>query len=310
MATVNAHPGCTPSAELAELARRFDVWMFDCDGVLWNEDVVVPGAADFIAHLHRLGKRTFFVTNNATKTRKMYVSKFASFGIEASEEDIIGSGWATGRYLTSLGKTDPHPPRNILVVGEAPLVEELRAVGLNVVGGSEEPRESFVSTKTPPDQVDAVVVGLDRGFNFARLARAQRAILGGARFIATNTDHSLPTLPYHTPGAGSLVAAVATATDREPTVIGKPSRHMFEPILEMLLPGHAAASPAQRAAFLSKCIMVGDRLQTDIAFAHQAGVASVLVLTGISTAQDGRQAPEEMRPTYIAHSVAALVPTN
>jgi len=247
---------------------------------------------DFIRHLQTHKKKVFYVSNNSTRSRLQYVQKLKKFGIDADETNIISSGWCTAEYFKSIRGELPSP--TVLVVGEAGLAEELGHAGVTTVGAT---------VDGPIGPVDAVVVGLDRSFTYARLCRAQKAIMRGARFIATNTDAFLPTLPEPTPGAGSIVAAVQTASRTVPTIIGKPSPLMFAPVLALLQAAHPGVPVAD---LRRRCIMVGDRMETDIAFAARSHIASILVLSGVTSEEEGRQAEGELRATWTVPSVATL----
>jgi len=137
------------------------------------------------------------------------------------------------------------------------------------------------------EPVDFVVVGLDRGFDYQKLLKAQRAILSGAEFLATNPDPTFPTEEGLIPGAGSIVAAVERATGRRPKVIGKPEPFMLELALRL--------SGARR----EECVVVGDRLDTDILAGNRAGMITVLVLTGVTTEEEARRAEGELRPKFV-----------
>ena len=251
-------------------------FIFDLDGTVYRDDVVLPGARETIATLRRRGHHVLFANNNSTRTRDEYARKLAQMGLTIEPGGLVTSAYATGVYLCSL----PEPPRSLLLIGAASLGEEIAAAGL-------EARMDGV----PP--VDAVVVGLDRAFTYARLAAAQAAVLAGARLVATNRDPQYPGREGLAPGAGSLVAAVETAAQTTAVTVGKPEPHMYRALLDA-----AGADPRTT-------VVVGDSMQTDIAAALPLGLYSVLVLTGVSAAPAADARPQ---PNLVVPSVADLIP--
>ncbi len=232
--------------------------LIDLDGVLYTGGEPIPGGADFLAAARRHGLPFLLVTNNSTTSSAKVAERLAGMGIDVSPAEILTSSEAAAAYAAAKGPKDARA----LVVGEAGLRETLVAAGLQVVEDGE--------------SVDWVVAGLDRSFDYARLTAATRAIRGGARFLATNVDALLPVEGGAVlPGAGSIVAAIATVTGTQPTIAGKPSPALFQRGLQRLgnlAPGDAA--------------MVGDRIDTDILGAQAAGLRTILVLSGVSTAEE------------------------
>ena len=257
-------------------------YVFDLDGVIYRGIELQPHAAEVIEALRSSGHNIRFYTNNATKTRDSYTTRLASMGISANSDEVMTSSYATALYLMDIdavGKT-------VLQVGENGMKVELEAVGMKVLRNDEE----------SDARIDFVVVGLDREFNYKKLARAQRAIHEGARFIATNEDATFPVEGGALlPGGGFMVSAVRTATSVDPLVIGKPETYAFDKILEM------TNTPPDHS------IMVGDRLDTDILVGNRAGAQTVLVLTGISSREEAQQAVGDMRPDRIIDTLAELL---
>jgi len=249
--------------------------LFDLDGVLYRGKKPLPGAEEAVKLARSRGYRVFFLTNNSTRTRAQYVERLRSMGIECDESDVITSGYATAEYLKSVA---PNGAR-LFVIGEEGLKVELRLAGF------------LISDEEP---VDFVVVGLDRKFNYEKLLRAQQAILKGAEFIATNPDSTYPTEEGLIPGAGSIVAAVERASGRKPTLIGKPQPFMLELALRL--------SGARR----EECVVVGDRLDTDILAGNRAGMVTILVLTGVTTEEEARRAEGDLRPKFIIPDLRGL----
>lgn len=231
---------------------RFSAVLTDMDGVLYRGNEPLPGVNELLALLRRRGVAYACVTNNSTLTPQEYEVKLAAMGIAIPAAQIVTSSVATRRYL----ETQLPPGTPAYYVGMNGLREALFGDGY------------FVYDEARPQ---VVVVGLDTEATYAKLKRAVLGVRAGARFIGTNPDFTLPTPEGLVPGAGSLLALVRAATDVEPVVIGKPGRAMMDTAIDML--------GADRARTLA----LGDRLDTDIAGAAAAGLASALVLTGVTT---------------------------
>lgn len=255
--------------------------ILDLDGVLYRGRTAIPGAREAVAWLQAEGYQTYYFTNNSTRTRGSYVELLAGFGIETDAEHVVTSASLTARYFQDLGVAGSNH-RTVLVVGEGGLAEELREAGLRVV------------RRLGSRPVDYVVVGMDRRFTYRKLHEAQQAVRGGARLIATNRDATYPVEDNVIPGGGSIVAAVATASETEPLLIGKPSARAGELIL-----GQAGVGPAE-------ALMVGDRLETDIQMGREAGMWTCLVLTGISRAEEARALPAARRPHWVIAGIHEL----
>lgn len=255
------------------------LYVFDMDGVLWTMDDPIPGAAACLARLRARGDTVFFLTNNSSKSRTDYVEKLARFDISAATDEIMTSAFATAQMFREEGMVG----RSVYVVGETGLREELAAVGMKMVEYGEE---------TP---IDYVVVGWDRQFTYRKLMEAHRAIAHGAAFIATNRDATYPDAGGRTlPGSGALVAAVETCSGVTPRTIGKPEPYTLELILRM-----ANAAPQD-------CLVIGDRLDTDIALGKRVGAQTALVLTGVHGRADVAAVPPERRPDYLWNDLNEL----
>ena len=265
----------------------------DLDGVVWRGDEPLPGVPEALREVVRRGLALCYVTNNSTAHREAVVKRLLGLGLPAEPERVLTSGFVAARWL----KERLAPGSVVMVVGEEGLLRELREAGLDAQHVSAWSAEqaaiseegSVSGFNTPPD---AVVVGMDRSFSYASLAAAQRALLGGALFVATNPDATFPTPAGLKPGAGSLVAAVATAAQREPVFMGKPGPALAEILASV------TRIPAAQTLF------VGDRLETDIAMGRQVGMVTALVLTGVTSREDlerarrGAGAPET-KPTAL-----------
>ncbi|HEX5365169.1 MAG TPA: HAD-IIA family hydrolase [Acidimicrobiales bacterium] len=240
-------------------------WVLDLDGVVWLADQPIPGAAAAVARLRARGERVLFATNNSAARLAEQEAKLARLGIRA-RGDVVSSAQAAARLV--------EPGERALVCGGPGVVEALAARGAVPVRDGD---------------ADAVVVGLHRDFDYERLRVAARAVQRGARLIATNDDATYPTPDGPIPGGGALAAAVAYAAGVSPVVAGKP---------------HPPMADLVRAVGGEDGTVVGDRPETDGAFARALGYRFALVLTGVTTAAD---LPVEPTPDVVAPSLAALV---
>jgi len=266
-------------AELPGLANRFDTFVFDLDGVVYRGKRALPHAVEVLNLLLDSGRQVFYLTNNSGYTREEYAARLQALGVPAHPEQFITSAWATALYLQ---RALPAGAR-LFVVGESGLKEELQTAGFTLAESVE------------PQIPDAVVVGIDRNFTYARLAQAQYAILNGARFVATNADATYPAEDRLMPGAGALVAAVAAATERRPVVIGKTKPQTLQPFID-----RGVIQP-------ERTLLVGDRLDTDIALANTLHIPCALVLTGVSTREDVECAPLEQLPQWVLNHLGELL---
>lgn len=247
--------------------------MIDLDGVVYTGSEVVPGAAGFFRRVRELGIPFLLITNNSSRTAEQFAERLAGMGIEVRPAEVLTSAQATAEFLAS---TAP-PGSRAYVIGEVGLRSALEARGFRLVDGP---------------QADYVVVGLDRGFNYEKLTIAIRAVLGGARFVGPNPDTTLPMEDGLCPGAGAFQAAIRAATGVEPLIIGKPEPTMLSIGLRML-----GCAPQEAA-------IVGDRLDTDILGGQRAGVGTILVLTGVATAEEA--AASAIKPDYVLRDLAEL----
>jgi len=246
---------------------------FDLDGTLYLDDSPIPGAAEAVRWARDHGAAIRFLTNNPRKSREAYAAKLTAVGIAAEPAEVITS---TAAMLCYLREIEAQASR-LFVVGERILEQELRDAGM---------------TLTERDDADVVIVSFDTTLTYAKLLTAHRALRKGARFFATNPDAYCPTADGGLPDAGALVAALETSTGRSVELVaGKPS-----PLLARLLLRELDAPPA-------RCVMVGDRAETDVRFGRRAGMVTVLVRTG---ATGNAPLPPELEPDYRLDSVADL----
>jgi NagD protein len=252
--------------------RPVETWLTDMDGVLVHEEDAIPGAAEFITALEQSGRSFLVLTNNSIFTPRDLRARLLRSGIDVPEKAIWTSALATAQFLA-----EQRPGGSAYVVGEAGLTTAMHDVG-------------YVMTDRDPDYV---VLGETRTYSFEAITRAVRLIERGARFIATNPDPSGPSPAGTLPATGSVAALISTATGRQPYYVGKPNPLMMRSALNRL------------DAHSETTIMVGDRMDTDIISGLEAGLRTVLVLTGSTSREQVEHFP--YRPSRIVASVADLV---
>jgi glycerol 3-phosphatase-2 len=258
------------------LATSYDVALLDLDGVVYIGPDPIAGAPDALAKARAAGMRLAFVTNNASRDPAAVAAHLVELDVPAVARDVVTSSQAAATVIVDrcgVGAT-------VLVTGSGALRAAVEQVGLRVVATSD-------------DKPDAVVQGYSPDLRYADLAETALAVRGGAFWVATNADSTLPSRRGLLPGNGSLVAAVAVATGQHPVVAGKPE-----------LPLHAEGVERTGA---KNPLVVGDRLDTDIEGAHAADTDSLLVLTGVTRAADLIDAPPHQRPTYLAADLTGLL---
>ncbi|HEX8550446.1 MAG TPA: HAD-IIA family hydrolase [Abditibacteriaceae bacterium] len=267
---------------------HLDAFIFDLDGVIWKGNAPIAGAVESVMRLRAAGKKCLYCTNNSRRTSAEFAGTLRALGIECDEDDVMTSATATALYVQSLftGGCSAY------VVGEEGLVQAIRRTGAIVMTSPIIPQRSDLHDNH--GAVDCVIVGLDASFTYHKLRVAQRLIMGGARFIATNRDSTFPT-PYGlVPGAGSIIAAIETATGTQPVTLGKP-----QPLMARLLIQKFGLDPARTA-------MIGDRLDTDIVSARRAQITAVFVATGVHSREMATRAKNEQKPDAIFDDLPAL----
>jgi 4-nitrophenyl phosphatase len=247
--------------------------ILDMDGVLWRDTLAIGDLPRIFGEIRKRGWKAILATNNATLSADQYIQKLARFGVSLEHWQIVNSSQATAHYLRQR-----YPQGgSVYIVGESGLEAELVSQGF------------FSSEKDPL----AVIVGLDRGVTYEKLKKASLFIRAGARFIATNPDKTYPIPGGLAPGAGTFVAAIQAASDHEPLIIGKPEPEMYLQALERM-----GLNPEET-------LVVGDRLETDIAGAQRIGCPTALVLSGVSSQQEAEAwAPP---PDCIAADLSSLL---
>ncbi len=247
--------------------------IIDVDGVLWRGKQDLPGVAAFFDFLQSRRLPFIIATNNSMRPASDITARLARRGAHVSEEHVLTSAEAAALYLP---RTAPHAKRVYLVGGEG-LVDAMTRAGYTIVD----------------QDADAVIAGIDVNLTYEKLKRAAREIRRGAVFIGTNADKTLPIDNGEVvPGAGAILAALQTATDVTPIIIGKPARAMFDIAVEKM------GVPREQTA------MLGDRLDTDIEGGMQAGLKSILVLTGVTTPK--MLAQSSVQPDFVFADLDAL----
>ncbi|MEA3339007.1 MAG: HAD-IIA family hydrolase [Chloroflexota bacterium] len=255
--------------------RLFPGYIFDLDGTVYLGDALLPGAKRAVETLRAAGSRVLFLSNKPIQTRAHYAAKLTRLGLPTAPHEVINSSWVLTRWLER-----ESPGASLFVVGEAPLLEELCEAGFRL---TEE-----------PDAVEFVVASFDRAFDYRKLQIAFDAIRAGARFVATNGDRYCPTPSGGLPDAAAVIGAIEGCTGkRVEVIVGKPSPITSRAILDRL------QLPA------SECIIVGDRLETDVRMGREAGMATGIVLTGVATPE--LLAASEIQPDYVLHRLDELL---
>ncbi len=247
-------------------------WLSDMDGVLVHEEDVIPGAAEFVARLRERSRPFLLLTNNSISTARDLQTRLARSGIDVPEESIWTSALATAQFLDK-----QRPGGTAYVIGEAGLTTAMHSIG-------------YVLTDRDPEYV---VLGETRTYSFEAITTAIRLIEAGARFIATNPDPTGPSAQGSIPATGSVAALITRATGRQPYFVGKPNPLMMRSALNRI------------DAHSETTVMVGDRMDTDIVSGLEAGLRTILVLTGSTKPEQVERFP--YRPTFVRDSVADLV---
>ena len=267
------------SARLSPLLARYDHVLLDLDGCVWVGDEPTAGAVEAITALRDAGKGVAFVTNDARHAGEEYVRKLWRLGFRASLEEVVTVGGAVQHVLASTDRW-----RSAHVVGAAVMHRHVTEAGLKVVNGRDVPSP------------DVVVVAAHDDFTYAELRDAVQAVLGGAELVCAGRDALFPMPDGLWPGTGAVVAAVEAATGVAAVNLGKPAAQPFHTALERL--GATAAS--------ARALVVGDRLDSDLAGAAAAGLDGAIVLTGATGAAEARAATDP-EPVAVAASLAELV---
>jgi 4-nitrophenyl phosphatase len=254
--------------------QRYRTFLVDLDGVLVRGSRVISGAGDALTALRELAP-IVVLSNNSTRSRRSFAEGLQKRGLLVKPEEIVNSAYVVARHLREIAGPSP-----VFALGEEGLVEELQLAGHEIA---------------EPEDARFLVVGLDRALTYEKLAQALQALLRGARFLATNADPTYPAPQGLIPGAGAMVGAIRGMGYEPAAIVGKPSEIAFRVAMEA-----AGVFDPQ------KCLMIGDRLDTDIAGATRLGMDTALVLTGVTTPEDLERwtGPQ---PSWVAESLAELV---
>ena len=248
--------------------------IFDLDGTVYLGDRLIPGARETIEWLRRHEHPIVFVSNKPLQSRADYAAKLSRLGVPTHPDEVINSSLVLVRYLSR-----EMPGATVYAVGEPPLLEELADARFGI--------------SEAPDEIEVVVASFDRTFNYRKLNIAYQALRRGARFFATNADATCPVEGGEIPDAGAVIGALEGCSKRKvDLVVGKPSPLIVEVALEQL--GRQAI----------ECLMVGDRVETDILMGQRAGMTTALVLTGVTRREDLAGAP--VQPDHVLESIAEV----
>ena len=260
--------------------RNVRFYLLDMDGTIYLETTLLDGTLDFLAELAKQGKRPFYITNNSSKGTDAYIEKLAKMGIPSEEEDFCTSAHATIRYLNA-----NYPGAKLFVLGTRSLADMMEKAGFTIVTQYE---------KDPEKRPDLVVLGFDTSMTYEKLKTATMYIQDGLEYISTHPDAVCPYDRTHSvPDAGSFIKLLESSTGKSPKFIaGKPEPAMIDMVREKL------------GCKKEEIAVVGDRLNTDIASAINAGVISICVLTGETTEEDLKITKKE--PDYVFKSIKEL----
>jgi NagD protein len=248
--------------------------IFDLDGTVYLGDRLIPGADRVIRRLRDEGRRVVFLSNKPLYTREHYAAKLTGLGIPTAPEEVVNSTFVLIRYLTKMA-----PGTKVFVIGEPPFLKEMEQAG-------------FILSDNP-DEIETVVAAFDRTFDYQKLNTAFQALKRGARFLATNPDRTCPIEGGEIPDCAGVIAALEAVTGRKvEVVVGKPSPITVQIILEIL--GLKA----------DECLLIGDRIETDIRMGLESGMKTALVMTGVTTPEI--QKASSIKPDYIFQSISEI----
>jgi len=253
----------------------FKGFIFDLDGTIYRGDQLILGAEKVIRRLRENRKKVVFLSNNSLQAREHCATKLTRLGIPTPPEDVINSSFVMVQYLKELA-----PQARLFAVGEIPFIEELRRAGFQI---SDEPKG-----------VEYVVVALDRAFNYQKLNLAFQAIRLGAHFVATNPDRTYPVETGEIPGCAGMIGAVEAVTGKKAeVVVGKPSHIMIQAALEVI------------GLMPDDCVLIGDSLETDIRMGKDSGMATGIVLTGVTDEKTLEEYKHtSFQPDFVFQSIA------
>jgi len=254
--------------------QNFRGYIFDLDGTVYLGESAIPGAAQTIAALREQGCGVVFLSNKPLQPREVYAKKLTRLGIPTPTDDVINSSQVLTQYLVQ-----EMPDATVFIIGEQPLIDEMAAAGLII--------------SDDPGEIDVVVASFDRTFDYRKLDIGYQALRLGARFFATNADRTCPIKGGDIPDAAAVIGALEGCSGREVEVVaGKPSAMIVEMVLKKL------------GLNANDCLMVGDRLETDILMGNQAGMSTALVLTGVTRRDDLAHSP--VLPKFVLNNISEI----
>ncbi len=250
--------------------------VFDLDGTVYLGEKTLPGAVEMIATLRACGMKTVFISNNPLRSGSAYAAKLTRLGIPATPDDVITSGRVMGTYLSRVA-----PGARVFVIGEPSLIEEIRQAGMHLAND--------------PAQIDYVVASFDRTFDYRKLNIAFQAIkFHGAHFVATNADQSCPVEGGELPDCAGIIAALEATTGKKVELVaGKPSPMIIQ------------TGIARMGVPVEQCLVVGDRLETDMVMGRTAGARTALVLTGVTRREHLANTP--VQPDYVLENIGEVL---
>lgn len=252
----------------------FEGAVLDLDGTIYRGEKALPGAAEAITRLRNAGIRTLFFSNNPTKSKPAYAERLGAFGIEVDPNEVCSAGTVTTQYLER-----EHADETVFLIGAEGLERQFEAAGIELVADA--------------TTADILVVSWTRDFGYGDLLAGYRAIESGATFYGTDPDRLIPAADGMVPGSGAIINAVAGTIEQKPTkILGKPSGEAQKAALDAL------GVPPER------CLVVGDRLDTDIALGERAGMTTVLVKTGVTTEE--HLAESDVEPDHVIDSFSDI----
>jgi len=253
----------------------FKGFIFDLDGTVYVSDQLIPDADRVIRLIRERGRKVVFLSNKPIQTREDYASKLTRLGIPTQADEVINSTFVMTNYLKKIA-----PQARLFVIGEPPFIEELKRAGFQITD--------------VPKEIDYVVVAFDRAFDYGKLNIAFQAIKSGAHFVATNPDRTCPVEGGEIPDCAGMIAAIEAVTEKKVEVIvGKPSPLMIQTVLDVL-----GLRPED-------CILIGDRIETDIKMGKEAGIATGIVLTGVTDEEALKKIKHTpSQPDFVFQSIA------
>ncbi len=248
--------------------------LLDLDGTVYHDSQVIEGVPQAISAIRKKGIKIFFISNASMRTREEQATKLKKMEIECSIEEMYNTAYATASYIKH-----HHPNASVYVISEGGLKKEIETLGINVIDN---------------ENADVVATGLDPDITFEKLVKAFRAVYNGAIFITSNADRIYPTEKGLLPGSGCIAAFLEYGTRKKPIVIGKPSPHLIEAVLE------------DNDLKKDEVLIVGDNYETDLRAAKKLKIKCALVLSGITKKEEVDALPKKARPDFILKSAAEL----